>query len=452
VAVKLELNLGIEGAPSVTDPGLTYAVLAELLERAEQRGVKLRFSVGDSNGIENAPIGRTSMAVLRETGNYHMALKAALEYAAARGGARASAALEKLEALERATPPVFLGSSQDRVTSAEERAAVEEAAAEWVTCVDYDEAGYREIEPAFGPLAQAIWGTSRFQVAEPWVSADYRVHVTRGVSTHVFAGWTGALKGLVGLHALGGRPADRGMQELGLSPLDVLGPVMRAGSFTGLFAARAGVRDFDRLAANCGDGRCLNLISQANRSWGALSRFAEGRAIWKEGVEKLEAELRRAEAAGEMATAVMLAMRRGTTALLARCEQASPGFRASMEQGVVDGTKAFLLTAWRVRDLIPATMRDERMGMRIGLLSRLPHQADLVVEGLPKIGIGGGPDAYFEVRDVGVVVAGADEITVDLVALREAGVEGNPWAYNHPIHGALQFGRGPMSWDEIRVL
>jgi hypothetical protein len=110
------------------------------------------------------------------------------------------------------------------------------------------------------------------------------------------------------------------------------------------------------------------------------------------------------------------------------------------------------LTAWRVRDLIPATMRDERMGMRIGLLSRLPHQADLVVEGLPKIGIGGGPDAYFEVRDVGVVVAGADEITVDLVALREAGVEGNPWAYNHPIHGALQFGRGPMSWDEIRVL
>lgn len=95
-------------------------------------------------------------------------------------------------------------------------------------------------------------------------------------------------------------------------------------------------------------------------------------------------------------------------------------------------------------------MRDERLGLRIGLLSRLPYRADLVVQGLPKIGLGGGPDAYFEARDVGIVVAGTDEISGDLTALRYAGVPGNPWAFNHPIHGALQFGSGPICWDEIR--
>jgi hypothetical protein len=242
------------------------------------------------------------------------------------------------------------------------------------------------------------------------------------------------------------------MQEMGMSPLDVLSAVMRSGSFTGLFATRVGIPDFGVLASNCGDGNCLDLVAKATASWGELSRFAEGRAIWKEGAEKLEAELRRDQEAGEPITSMMLKMRRGTAALLARCEQASPGFRDSLDQGVVDGTRAFLLTTWRIREMVPPTMRDERMGMRIGLLSRLPHQADLVVQSLPKIGLGGGPDAYFDVRDVGVVVAGTDEISVDLVALREAGVEGNPWAYNHPIHGALQFGSGPMCWDEIRVI
>jgi hypothetical protein len=107
---------------------------------------------------------------------------------------------------------------------------------------------------------------------------------------------------------------------------------------------------------------------------------------------------------------------------------------------------------WKTRDLIPAVMRDERLGLRIGLLARLPCQADLVIQGLPKVGLGGGPDAYFEVRDVGIVLAGTDEISVDLAAIRRAGVPGNPWAFNHPIHAALQFGRGPICWEQIRTL
>jgi hypothetical protein len=45
--------------------------------------------------------------------------------------------------------------------------------------------------------------------------------------------------------------------------------------------------------------------------------------------------------------------------------------------------------AWKLRHLLPANLRDARMGMRIGLLAQLSMQADLVMHGLPKVGIGG---------------------------------------------------------------
>jgi hypothetical protein len=457
VAAKIDLNLGIEGAPSVTDPAATYAVIAELLELGEARGLSLRFTVGDSNGIENAPIGRTTLDIMRETGNYHCALKAALEFASrpamperARTDARAS--LEKLLSLEGKSPAVYFGSSQDRISSDRDRQAAEAAAGDWVTCVDYDEAGFRPVDTDAGPLGRALWGSNQFHVAEPWITAGYRVHIARGVSTHVFAGWTGALKGLVGLHALGARPADRGMRVRGDSPLDVLTAVMRAGSFTGLFEARAGVPAVARLIADCDDPLCRTAFEQSVTSWNELARFAAARSMWAERAAAIDADLRRDQAAGVSDTELMARMRRATVGLLADAERAAPGFRASLDQAVADGTRAFFLTMWRMRDLIPAAMRDQSMGMRIGLLSRLSHPSDLVVQGLPKAGLGGGPDAYFEARDVGVVLAGTDEISVDLTAIHHAGVPGHPWAFNYPIHGALQFGGGPICWNEIRTI
>lgn len=129
-------------------------------------------------------------------------------------------------------------------------------------------------------------------------------------------------------------------------------------------------------------------------------------------------------------------------ALLAEAETASPGFRTAFWQGVADATRAFLLTMWKFRELLPAVMRDQRMGLRIGVLTRLPFASDLVVQGLPKIGLGGGPEAYFEVREAGFIVAG----------IRAAGVPGHPWAWNHPVRAALQFGPGPIGWNEIRDL
>lgn len=445
IAIKLELNLGFEGAPSVSDPAVTYAAIAELLELGRARGLRLHFTVGDSNGIENAPFGRTSMDVLRETGHYHAALKAALEFA----GGTGREPLFKLLALEQGSPPVYLGSRQDVDSTQQDLERVERAAAPWVRCVDYDVEGFRAIDPGLGPLATAVWGGRQFHVAEPWVAAHYRVHLTRGASNHVFAGWTGSLKGLVGLHALGGRPADLGMVQRGTNPLELLTAVMRSGGITGMFAARGGVAGYPILAAASEDSRCLAATAQSTESWNALAQFAAGREVWTKGVNELDAELRADQAAGLPPIELMAKMRRVAANLLARADLASPGFRDSLWQGVADGTIAFLLTMWRIRNLIPEVMRDERLGLRIGLLSRLPYQADLVVQGLPKIGLGGGPDAYFEARDVGIVVAGTDEISVDLTALRHAGVAGNPWAFNHPIHGALQFDRGPMCWEEI---
>jgi hypothetical protein len=147
----------------------------------------------------------------------------------------------------------------------------------------------------------------------------------------------------------------------------------------------------------------------------------------------------------------MAKMRRSTGAILLEADRVAPGFRAAMWQAVAEGTRLGLTSMWALRRLLPETMRDERMGMRIGLLASVPMQADLVVQGLPKIGTEGGPDAYRVVRDTGLVVGGTDEVTVDIVALRNANVPGNPWSFNWPIHGAVQFGRGPAVLDEIRL-
>ena len=52
-----------------------------------------------------------------------------------------------------------------------------------MTCVDYDKAGFVGVTPDLPPQAQAAWGTREFQMAKPWVEADFRVHVARGLST-----------------------------------------------------------------------------------------------------------------------------------------------------------------------------------------------------------------------------------------------------------------------------
>jgi hypothetical protein len=269
--------------------------------------------------------------------------------------------------------------------------------------------------------------------------------VTRGCSTHLFAKWTGAVKGLIGLHALGLRPADQGLNELGQSALEMLVMMMHLSGFNGIIGTKSGLGDLNKAAPN-------EALVKSTEMWNRLSRTADllaGWNYWVAGTFTLHSDLRDEMKAGRPETEVMAKMRRMTCGILDEADRRSPGFRKALWAAVYDGTRSGLIGTWRVRDMIPVSMRDERMGMRIGLLSQVPWQAELVVQGLPKIGIGGGPDAYETVRDVGAIVAGTDEVAVDVTALRAAGVEGNPWEYNFPIFGALQFGRGPALWDEI---
>ena len=455
VAMKIELNMGVEGPPSVSDPATTGAVIGDLLERAHRLGLRINFTCGDSCGIENAPVGRTSLDIMRETGNYHCALKAGLRFILRRDPdesrrARASELLNRFAAVE--SDGTFLGSPSDRRSAAADRAAIEAFAAPVVRCVDYDDEGFVPVEPALGPLGLAVWGTRQFRVARPWVEAGYRVHVTRGASTHLFAGWTGALKGLIGLHALGLRPGDQGMNQRGESALDLLAAMMHLSGYGGILARRSGIANLWELAAQ--RPQESGPLLQSRSRWDSLGRvqmLKAGWMHWEKSAWELESELRQDLRSGTPETEIMARMRVRTRAILEEADRRSPGFRAALWAAVAEGTHAGLLFAWRIRNLLPREMRDDRMGMRIGLLSHVPYQADLVVQGLPKIGIGGGPDAYERVREVGIVVAATDEISCDLVALRAAQVPGNPWAYNHPIYGALQFGRGPALWEEIRM-
>jgi hypothetical protein len=106
----------------------------------------------------------------------------------------------------------------------------------------------------------------------------------------------------------------------------------------------------------------------------------------------------------------------------------------------------------RLRHLVPEELRDERVGMRIGLLAQLPYRSDLVVKSQPQLGEGGGPDAYATVTDVGVIIAGTNEAATDVAAWQAAGRRENLWAVNAPLWGCLAFGRGPMHADEVEVL
>ncbi len=458
VAVKLDLNLGFAGPPSVSDPATTGAVIAELLARARPRGVRLILTVGDSCGIENAPVGRNALDIMRETGNYHHALKAVLEHIEEHdndSGRRAEARrhLALLRELENGSKPAYLGSPADSRSTAADLESIERLAAVCLRCVDFDEEGFVPRKPNLGPLGLAVWGTSEFHLARPWADAAWRVHLTRGVSTHLFAGWTGALKGLIGLHALGLRPADQGMNQRGESPLDVLLGVMHMGGAWGGMARRSGVHAVRELMGEGGPVRQSR--ERAAACWEGLRQqkeFHRGWVIWEKGALELEKQLRRGLREGVTEVEVMARMRVRSRELLAEAESASPGFRAALWNAVHEGTRDFLVNTWKVRQLLPREMRDERMGLRIGLLAQLPFRSDLVVESLPKIGIGGGPDAYDEVRDAGIIAAGTDEASVDLVALERAGVPGNPWAYHFPVHGALQFGAGPARWEEIDII
>jgi hypothetical protein len=448
VAIKLDMNLGADGPPSVSDPAATNATISELLERAKKDGKNIRFTVGDSCGGENIAVGRTTMDIMRDTGNYHHALKAGLAFAAKEGDAAAAAALRKIEDAERRG--VYFGGKDDQVSSAADLTAAEAAAAKYVTCVDYDAAGYVSIDPKLGPLGQAAWGAREFQVAKPWVEADYRVHVARGASNHFLANWTGATKGLIGLHAFGLRPADQGANKLGVHPIDALPLLTQNSGMLAVFQRRTGVTDVVNRIMSSGDPKLVSAFRAVQAKWDGLHGNARAWGAMSDELRALHARLKKDQAAGMSEPELMEKMRLGVRAALESADKVAPGFKQMYWDTTHEATRVAMVAGWRIRGVAPDEISDERLGARIGLLASLPYQSDLVIQTQPKVGLGGGPDAYGEVKDVGVIIAGTDEASTDAMAWRRAGRKDSLWEENYPVHAALRYGRGPMHHDEVR--
>jgi hypothetical protein len=450
VALKLDLNLGIDGPPSVTDPATTAATVAELLERAQKGGKSIRLSVGDSSGGENVAMGRTSMDIMRDTGNYHYALKAGLAHAAAEGDGAAKDALAKINAVE--ARGVFFGSKDDKVSTRADLAAAEKAASKYVVCIDYDQAGFTKVDPQLGPIGLAQWGAKDFQIAKPWAEADYRVHVARSLSTHIMAGWTGSAKGLIGLHAFGLRPADQGADMRGDSLVSTLPLLTQATGFMAIFQHRSGIPDLIAKVASAGDPALTKLLKDTEAKWSSLASTGAAWSSFSKEAKALAEELKRDQKAGMSQPQLMDKMRSRTREALDRADKLSPGFRQAVWDASASGTRFAMVAGYRFRGVIPAELRDESLGMRIGLLSQLPYQSDLVIKAQPKMGEGGGPDAYETVKDVGVIIAGTSEAATDAAAWKAAGKKDNLWKVNFPLNAGLIFGRGPMHADEIQEL
>jgi hypothetical protein len=347
---------------------------------------------------------------------------------------------------------VYFGSKDDKVSSPADLAAAEKAASKYVSVVDFDKAGYVKVDPKLGPIGLASWGTREFNIAKPWAEADYRVHVARGPSTHILAGWTGSVKGLIGLHAFGLRPTDQGMDKRGMSMLDSFPLMTQASGFMAALQLRSGIGDLAAKIAAEGNPELKGLLKEVEGRWAGLRNRGDTWATFSKEIAALTSELKKDQANGVSPQAVADKMRWRTREILDRADAKSPGFKQAMWDASADGTRFFMKAAQHFRFLIPSEMKDQDNGMRIGLLTQLPYQSDLVIKTQPKIGEGGGPDAYTSVKDVGAIIAGTDEASTDVMAWKAAGKSENVWSVNFPLHAGLVYGRGPMHLDEIKEL
>jgi hypothetical protein len=169
-------------------------------------------------------------------------------------------------------------------------------------------------------------------------------------------------------------------------------------------------------------------------------------------VEKLQAELNQKRDGGMPMVELMEEMRKGVRGLLDKADAASPGFKQAYWDSAHEATRVVLRAGWEVRKLLPDEIKDETIGSAIGLLSQLPYQSDLVIQTQPKIGEGGGPDAYQHVKDVGAIIAGTSEAATDALAWKLANQDGNRFNKNFPAWYGLVYGAGPMHDDEIQRL
>src|SRR5439155_3616814 len=179
------------------------------------------------------------------------------------------------------------------------------------------------------------------------------------------------------------------------------------------------------------------LLGAVQGKWDELRGRTQAWASFSKEALALTDELKRDQKAGMPQQDIMDKMRWRTREALDRADKIAPGFRQAMWDASAQSTRFMLVAASHFRGLIPSEMKDQDNGMRIGLLTQLPYQSDRVVMTQPKIGEGGGPDAYSSVRDVGVIIAGTDEASTDVAAWKASGKSENLWSVNFPLQAGL---------------
>jgi hypothetical protein len=481
VAVKLDLNLGMEGPPTVSDPAHTFATVVELGERAKAKNLPVHFTVGDSSGVENLAIGVTSLDNAKRTGNYHAALKAGLTLAQENGDPGADAALAKLNDAE--AKGYYAGGPGDPNPGG--WGDVEKAASKYVKVVDYDKEGYTDVPNDQGPLGKSLFAWDHFSMAKPWVDADARVHVTRSLSDHTLLekgknqAMTGPTKGLIGLHAIDRRPFWYGAQLSGLDFAKSPFVLARAGSFAEVIGARYGQSVSDLLAGPLPD-ELRDQRTQADSAWQQFKDSGQPYFAFQVKLGNLERDVSAARAGGMSDRDAIEKTRAGIKGILGDIDGANPGlvppFSDRFYSAAHETTRLVETLAGYERYLNPLPpspgreFRGEDMARRIGLLTSLPDPSDLVITGDVKRGIVGGPDHYVHTLDVGETYVATSEAAVDAAAtartsdlLADASARGgmlehassinstNPWD-NNILNGAVQFGHAPMGPQEMKIL
>lgn len=483
VAVKIDLNLGMQGPPTVSDPAHTFATIVELGERAKARGMPTHFTVGDSSGAENLGTGVTSLDIAKRTGNYHEALKAGLTLAAGEGDRNATVELDRLKQAEAAG--YYAGGPGD--PHPESWGPAEHAASKFVTVVDFDKTGWKDVPNNLGPLGRSLYAWDHFSIAKPWADADARVHVTRSPSDHALLekgknhSMTGATKGLIGLQAIDRRPAWYGFQLSGVDFAMAPFAIARGASFAEVVGARLGASIPALLAGNLPDD-VKTPSSAAENSWNALKNTGAPFREFQVRMGGLEQEVKAARAGGATDRDVIERERAGIRTILQDLDRKNQGLNPPFSQQFQSASSEMtrlgetLIGYERYLNALPPSpgreFRGEDMARRIGLLTALPDPSDLVVTGDVKRGIVGGPDAYRHCLDVGETYVSTSEAAVDAAAsarttqildqAEQSGAGGmiawaaernskNPWDSN-VTNGALQFGHAPMGPQEMDLV
>jgi hypothetical protein len=234
-----------------------------------------------------------------------------------------------------------------------------------------------------------------------------------------------------------------------VNPIDLLPVLGTSGGFASFMAGRTGLTSIAAHLAALGNPELARLYESGISKWANLSQRGPAWTSYQRDVQALVTELKGLQRSGKTPVELADRMRWGMRAALDRADAQSPGFRQQAFDAASDATRAFLRVAWKFRELAPAPLRDAQMGMRIGLLTQLPYQSDLVVKSQPKLGEGGGPDSYDSVRDVGALIVGTNEAATDVAAWKASGHTDNLWSANHPLYASLIYGGGPMHDSEV---